>query len=142
MPARDIRPKTTSAPLHELPSTSPLPSIPEYDTYKAAGTLEDGPQSGDKDPEFVKYPLLEDPISEESTPFLQIEEKYNRGRVSTLLSRCTPSWRTRRRSYRRKTNNNGKLTDFHGRSSQYTQRRRPSLFRCTCYLLGATLMLL
>jgi hypothetical protein len=130
----------------EPPNTTPSPNLPEYDTYRTSGLLEDGPrQSGDS--KFaVQYPLTEEYPIEENTPFLERKDHGNTARVPTLLSRWLRRWKTQsRRSSvlrRRKTNPSSIQGGVHGQSLQYTLKRRPSFIRCTLCVLAVTLMLL
>ena len=146
MPSRNTRLEESSAPSQESPSAA-LPKLPDCDTYSASGILENGPQSGDKDEDFfVRHPLTEEPSSEEWRPFLEIEEDYKPSLMPALLSRWARRWRIRSRRHStmhsRKANNNNSISAIHRQSLQFTLKRRPSLFRFTLYLLGATLMLL
>lgn len=148
MPNRNVHfevSSTTQPP--ESPNIIPSPLLPEYhDTYRTSGLLEDGPpQSGDL--KFaVKYPHTEEYSSEEKSPFLEIEVDGNTTRVPTQLSGWLRRWKTRRWQnsalHRRKTNPISIQSGVHRQSLQYTSTRRPSLIRCTLYLLGLILMLL
>lgn len=124
------------------PTSSPL--RPEHDTYRTSALLEDGP-SAQNSGDSKLAPLIEAYPSEESTPFLEIEDNCTTARVPTLLSRWLRRWKTQRRrtsfSHRRKTNSSS-IQSAHGQSLPCTSTRRPSLMRCILYLLGLTLMLL
>jgi hypothetical protein len=144
MPNRNVHfdASNTAHPREPLnPTASPLRL--EHDTYRTSGLLEGGPPAQSGDSKFA--PLIEEYSSEESTPFFEIEDNCTTARVPTLLSRWLRRWKTQRRrssfSHRRKTNASS-IQGVHGQSLQYTSTRRPSLIRCTLYLLGLTLMLL
>ena len=147
MPTRHVCLETPNAPSYHSSLTAPVPSLLERDIYTSSDALEDGAQCGNSDPAFcVKHPLLEESSSDQSTPFLQIQDNYTRNRTPTLFSRWLRTWRSQSRrnstAYRRRMKVDSAAGSIHQPATQYSLRRRPSLFRCTIWLLGATLMLL
>jgi hypothetical protein len=146
MPTRTVHSQKTSISSHESPSTPPPPNVPKYDTYSSSASLESGPPGGDSDPDsYLKHPSQEN-STEESTPFLHTEDDHLRSRAPSLFSRWLTRWilPSRRNSalYRRKLDNRNRPIGINGQPLHYSLKRRPSLFRCSLYLLGATLMLL
>ena len=149
IPIRNVHVELSTAAAHQCtpPFTAPSSNLPYHDTYNASRLLEDGPPPSGDSKSTVHYPLTTEELSpEESTPFLELEEDGYTVQAPTFLSRWLPRWKrqSRRNSYlyRKRTNPSSIQRAIHGQGLQYTLKRRPSLFRCTLYLLAATLMLL
>ena len=149
IPIRNVHVELSTAAAHQCtpPFTAPSSNLPYNDTYNASRLLEDGPPPSGDSKSTVHDPLTTEELSpEESTPFLELEEDGYTVQAPTFLSRWLPRWKrqSRRNSYlyRKRTKPSSIQRAIQGQGLQYTLKRRPSLFRCTLYLLAATLMLL